>query len=111
MVTKRFFPLLLILVITCSSGCGLLYTNVTRPQSRNFNNTPIGSKKCTINAHKVNLPVMPLATSRVSAEWDIGSIADAAQKAGITKIYYTDLHTFSILLGTYRRNSLIIYGD
>jgi len=54
---------------------------------------------------------MPLATSRVSAEWDIESIADAAQKAGITKIYYTDLHTFSILLGTYRRNSLIIYGD
>lgn len=111
MVTKRWLFLLIILVITGSSGCGLIYTNVVRPHSRDFNNTPLGSKKCTINAHKINLPIMPLAQSRVSAEWDTESIADAAQKAGITKIYYTELHTFSILLGTYRRSSLIIYGE
>jgi hypothetical protein len=95
----------------CSSGCGLIYTNVVRPHSRDFNNTPIGSKQCTINAHKIQVPVMPLARSRVSAEWDTECISDAAQKAGITKIYYTEIHTLEILLGTYKRSSLIIYGD
>ena len=111
MVIKRWSYLLIIMVVICSSGCGLIYSNVVRPHSRDFNHTPIGAKKCTLNAHKVNVPLMPLTTSRVSAEWDTDALAGAAQKAGITMIYYTDLHTLSILFGTYRRSSLIIYGD
>lgn len=110
-MTRRFLFLPILLVITCISGCGLLYTNVTRPHSRDFNNTPIGSKKCTLSAHKINVPLMPLTTSRVSAEWDTEHINEAAQEAGITKIYYTDLRTQEILLSTYRRSTLIIYGD
>jgi hypothetical protein len=111
MVTKHFLFPLIILMIICSSGCGLLYTNVTKPLSRDFNTTPIGSKKCTLSTHKINLPLMPLTTSRVSAEWDTEHINEAAQKAGITKIYYADLRTQEILLSTYRRSTLIIYGD
>jgi hypothetical protein len=110
-VIKHCYFVLFVLTIISSPGCGVLYTNVVRPHSRDFNNTPIGSKKCTLSAHKIQVPIAPLARSRVSAEWDTERINDAAQKAGITKIYYTELKTQEILLGTYRRQTLIIYGD
>jgi len=110
-VIKRWYFILLIPIIISSIGCGVLYTNVVRPHSRDFNNTPIGSKKCTLSAYKIQVSIVPLARSRVSAEWDTEQINDATQKAGITKIYYTELKTQEILLGTYRRQTLIIYGD
>lgn len=108
---KHLLLSLIIPVMIVSSSCGLLYTNVTRPHSRDFNNTPIGSKKCTIRAYKVQVPIIPLARSRVSAEWNTERINKAAQKAGITKIYYTELKTQEFLIGTYRRQTFIIYGD
>ena len=111
MVIKRCFLFLLLPALITSSGCGLLYTNVTRPYSRDFNNTPVGSKKCTMSAHKVQAPLFPLTSSRVSAEWDTTDVNEAAREAGITRIYYADVHTLSFLLNTYRRSTLIIYGD
>jgi len=110
-VIKILIFLLILPIMIASSGCGLLYTNVTRPHSRDFNNTPIGSKKCTISAHKIQVPIMPLARSRVSAEWNTERINETAQKAGIKKIYYTELKTQEFLIGTYRRQTIIIYGD
>ena len=71
---KRWLLSLIIPVMIVSSSCGLLYTNVTRPHSRDFNNTPIGSKKCTISAYKVQVPIVPLARSRISAEWNTDSL-------------------------------------
>ena len=112
MVIKRWsFILLIIAIITTFSGCGLIYTNVVRPHSRDFNNTPIGSKKCIMSAYKVQVPIVPLSRSRISAEWNTERINEAAQKAGITKIYYTELHTKEFLLGTFRRQTIIIHGD
>jgi hypothetical protein len=111
MVIKNFFILLIVPIIIISSGCGLLYTNVTRPLSRDFDNTPIGSKKCTISSYKINVPLLPLTTSRVSAEWDTELISEASRKAGIQKIYYTDVKTVDILLSTIKRQTIIIYGD
>ena len=108
---KSWFFILLIPITLRSIGCGVLYNNVVRPHSRDFNNTPIGSKNCTLSAYKIQAPLMFLGRSRVSAEWDTDRINEAAQKAGITKIYYTELKTQEILLGTYRRQTLIIYGD
>jgi len=54
---------------------------------------------------------MPLVRSRVSAEWNTERINETAQKAGITKVYYTEPKTQEFLIGTYRRQTIIIYGD
>jgi hypothetical protein len=34
-----------------------------------------------------------------------------AREAGITDLHHIDIKTLSILLGTYRRQTLIVYGD
>ena len=108
---KNWLLLPIVFIIIVSSGCGLLYTNTTRPLSKDFDNTPIGSKKCTISSYKINVPLLPLTTSRVSAEWDKELISEASRKAGIKKIYYTEIQTLDVLLSTYRRQTIIIYGD
>lgn len=108
---KNWLLLPIVLVLIVSSGCGLLYTHTTRTLSRDFDNTPIGSKKCTISSYKINVPLLPLTTSRVSAEWDTERISEASRKAGIKKIYYTDVKIVDILLSTLRRQTIIIYGD
>ena len=110
MIRKRLLLLILPIMIA-SSGCGFLCSNVTRPLSRDFDNTPIGAKKCTISTYKINVPLMPLTTSRLSAEWDTERISEASRKAGIQKIYYTEVHTAEILLSTFRQQTIIIYGD
>jgi hypothetical protein len=111
MVIKHCFLFIILPVLIATSGCGLFYTNVTRPYSRDFNNTPVGSKKCTMSAHKVQAPLLPYASTRVSAEWNTTDVEEAAREAGITRIYYADVHTLSFLLNTYKRSTLIIYGD
>ncbi len=111
MVIKNWLLLPIVLIMIVSSGCGLLYTNTTRPLSRDFDNTPIGSKKCTITSFKINVPLLPLTTSRVSAEWDTELISEASRKAEIQKIYYTDVKIVDILFSTLRRQTIIIYGD
>jgi len=110
-VIKNWLFLLILPVMIAYSGCALLYTNVTRPLSRDFDNTPIGSKKYTISTYKINVPLMPLTTSRISAEWDTEHISEASRKAGIQKIYYTDVQISDILFSTLRRQTIIIYGD
>jgi hypothetical protein len=108
MATKRLLSFFIVLILPIVSGCGVVYTNVTRPYSSDFNNTPIGSKQCTINARSVTVPT---GRVRVSAEWATGTIVEAAREKGMTKIYYADQHELNILLGTYRRRSITIYGD
>ncbi len=108
MATKRFLGFFILLILPIVLGCGVVYTNVTRPYSEDFNNTPIGSKQCTISARSITVPT---GRVRVSAEWATGAIIEAAREKGITKLYYADEHEFNILLGTYRRKSLTIYGD
>ena len=111
MVIKNRLLILTVFIMIASSGCGLLYTNTTRTLSRDFDHTPIGSKKCTISSYKINVPLFPLTTSRVSAEWDTERISKASKKAGIQKIYYTDVKVVDILLSTLRRQTIVIYGD
>jgi hypothetical protein len=47
----------------------------------------------------------------VQAQWDTQEVNTVLEKAGITKMYYTDLKTQEFLLGTFRRQTVIIYGD
>jgi hypothetical protein len=111
MVIKNWLFLPMVWVVMVSSGCGLLYTHTTRSLSRDFDHTPVGSKKCSISSYKINVPLVPLTTSRVSAEWDNERISEVSRKAGIQTIYYTDVKVVDILLSTLRRHTIIIYGD
>lgn len=94
---------LIIFFLTGCSSPGILFTNITRPYTTNFNNTPVGSKICRVNAHQLKV--------RVSGEWGSKIVDNAMREAGMTKCYYIDEKTLSILRGTYRRTTLILYGD
>ena len=103
--------ILLLIMVEVFSGCSLsgrLYTNIVEPLSENFNNTPVGTKTCVIKNYRLREPVSRL---NVSAEWSMGYIVEQARKSGITKIYYIDIRTFSVLLDIYRKKDIIIYGD
>jgi len=115
MVTNRFLLILLAVPLLLGSlqGCGLLYTGVVRPESKDFNNTPVGSKSFRLSSYRVQIPLfLPLSrTTRASAQWNTEKINELAAKAGMTQIYYTDFKTEEILLGTLRRQTIIVYGD
>ncbi len=101
----------LTLIVVFFSGCALegrLFSNTVAPLSSDFNNTPVGLKKCVIKNYRVREPVSRL---NVSAEWSRGYVAEQAREAGIENIYYMDVRVLSFLLGIYRRKDLIIYGD
>lgn len=100
--------LLALLLAGCSLPRGLIYSDTTAPYSSEFNETPVGTKRCVIRSHQIKEPV----TGRsIYAEWSADLILREAQKAGIKEIYYMDKRTLSILVGIYKRESLIVYGD
>ena len=112
MVIKQVLTLLVgMLLLVTMTSCGLLYTNVVRQHSKDYNNTPIGSKICSSSAYAIRIPLLPATRQRVQAQWDTNEIKDIAQEAGITRIHFTDLRTQEFLLGTFRRQTIIIYGD
>jgi hypothetical protein len=53
----------------------------------------------------------PFERTRISAQWDTQEVNAVLEEAGITKMYYTDIKTQEFLLGTFRRQTVIIYGD
>ena len=108
MVIRYCIIILIIFLITGCSTPGILYTNMTLPDTTNFNNSPVGSKICRVNAHRLKEPISRVG---VSGEWSSKIIDNAMQEAGMTKCYYVDVKTLSLLLGTYKRTTLILYGD
>ena len=112
MVIKKLFKLLVLwFFFTGTAGCGLLYTNVVRQHSTDYNKTPVGSKSCSLSAFTVRVPLLPLTRQRVQAQWDKDEISDVLSEAGISTIHFTDLKTQEFLLGTFRRVTIIFYGD
>lgn len=110
---RRWCLLSVLSFILGTTGCGLLYTNVVQPHSVDFDNTPIGSKQCALKAFTVRFPLLapPFQTTRISAQWDTEEVNAVLEEAGMTKMYYTDIKTQEFLLGTFRRQTVIIYGD
>jgi len=47
----------------------------------------------------------------VQAQWDRQEISDVLSEAGISTIHFTDLKTQEFFLGTFRRVTIIFYGD
>ena len=91
-----------------SRGVGLLYTNVVVPLDVNMNETPIGKRKGRSELTRV---VEPLTGAQVSVEIDSIAIADAARKAGLTKVYYADIQIKEILFGIFQQRTVLVYGE
>lgn len=105
--------ILLLFAAAAFTGCassipGYIWTDVTRPMMHDFNNTPVGTKQCTVRDHKLE---EPLTGYDFYAHWSTQHLKEEAMKAGITNMYYIDVRTFKVLGGIYRRKDLIIHGD
>ena len=93
------------------SGCfarGLLYTDTIRPLCTDARMTSLGSIRGSNGSKKVQIPTLRVD---LAAEWDSRAIGDIAKKHGITTVYGCDARTKSYILGTWREDSVIIYGD
>lgn len=114
MAIRYIFPLMALLVLSGCSGIGSsslqgnIYTNVVQPYSTDFRDSPVGSRRCVLDEYQFREPVSGYG---VSVEWTAGRVLAAARQAGISRISYTEMQTLSILMGIYRRQRLIIYGD
>lgn len=97
------------ILLSSSSGCvyGLLYTSIDEPLVTNMNSTPRGVQAVNGDTHMVSIP---LTVPGLSAEWDSRAIGDAAKNAGLSEVYYADLHTFSVLGGVWQEQTVQVYG-
>ena len=90
------------------NGCtyGLLYTDSVEPVVTNMRSTPFGSSVAESNTKLVSVPFV---SGSLTASWDSQAIGDAAKRAGLTEIYYADLHTLRIL-GVWQKQTVQVYG-
>ncbi|MCB0324963.1 MAG: hypothetical protein KDD69_15375 [Bdellovibrionales bacterium] len=93
-------------------GCvyGILYTDVTRPLTRNMDVTPNPETKL-VGKSRLNRLSEPLSGLDIRVELASNAIGDAAKQAGMQKIYYADLRQQSVLLGIWQRTTVIVYGE
>ena len=102
---------MLAVLLLLLSGCvsrPMLYSHVTEPATKKFQQTPVGSKQCLVHGYRVR---EPFTGHGISAEWDTHYLNQVALQAGITNVYYADIETLSIFFQIYQRRTLIIYGD
>ena len=95
------------------SGCGvisrgLLYTDTIQPLCKDARGTTLGSQQASGSSKKIEIP-----TARVdlAAEWDSRAIGDIARQHGIKTVYGCDTRRQSYVLGIWRKDEVIIYGD
>jgi hypothetical protein len=95
------------------SGCGVIsrgviYTDTIQPLCRDLRGTSLGTRSASGSSKRIEIP-----TSRIdlSAEWDTRAIGDIAESNGITVVHGCDSRRQSVLLGLWRKDSVIIYGE
>jgi hypothetical protein len=94
-------------------GCGvisrgLLYTDTIQPLCKDARGTTLGSQQASGSSKKIEIP-----TARVdlAAEWDSRAIGDIAKQHGITTVHGCDTRRQSYVLGIWRKDEVIIYGE
>lgn len=110
MVIRGVLLFLAVMMLMACSGRGIVYSNTIKPYSKTFQNTPVGKKVVFINTQTIKTPPF-LGAPGLGGEWDADEIMRLAREAGITELRHIDVKTLSFLLGTYRRQTLIVYGD
>lgn len=94
-------------------GCGvisrgLLYTDTVQPLCKDMRRTSLGSTVASGSSKKIEIP-----TARVdlAAEWDSRAIGDIAKKHGISTVHACESRRQSYVLGIWRKDEVIIYGE
>jgi hypothetical protein len=104
---------LAVALIVGLSGCGvvsrgLLYTDTVQPLCRDLRATDLGGKVGAGSSKRVEIPTTQID---LSAEWDSRAIGDIARKHGISVVHGCDSRRQSYVLGIWRRDEVIIYGE
>jgi hypothetical protein len=109
----RLHHVLVVLLALAFGGCGfvsrgLLYTDTVQPLCRDLRGTTLGSKQGAGSSKRVEIP-----TTRIdmSAEWDTRAIGDIAKQHGISVVHGCDSRRESYVLGIWRKDQVIIYGE
>jgi hypothetical protein len=102
----------LYLLLSCA-GCGtisrgVLYTDTIQPLCTDARGTSLGARSASGSSKRLEIP-----TTRVdiSAEWDSRAIGDIAREHGMQTVYGCDSRRQSFLLGLWRKDEVIIYGE
>ena len=94
--------------IGCAPAKGWLYTDTVEPFCTNMHNTPVGERVGVANTKQLKIPYL---APGLTAVWSSNALADAARNAGITKLQYCDLYTWSLLGGIWQQDNIIVYGE
>jgi len=108
-----FAAVLFALLAPGLSGCGvisrgLLYTDTMQPLCKDARGTVLGDKKGSGSSKRVEIPT---ARIDLAAEWDSRAIGDIARKHGISTVYGCDSRRQAYVLGIWRKDEVIIYGE
>lgn len=87
-------------------GCGLIYSDVTRPLSTNMNVTSRGVNNYSCSTHAIRDPITKI---KLNLEWNDRSVGGCTE--GNKGLYFADKSTFSVLGGLYQEQKTSIYGD
>ena len=91
----------------CTTPVGLLYTDITMPYVTNMNATPLGKKKDEHDMKQIKDPIF----TGFSVNWDSNAIGDIMTRNKFAKGYFADLQTFSVLLGIFGSQAVVVSGD
>lgn len=110
---QRLLTLLILLSVSALSGCsliprGLLYSDYKEPLCHDARGTTLGE---TIDPGSTKSVQIPLTQINLGAEWDTRAIGDIAKKHGIATVYGCDMRREFYLLGIWRRDEVIVYGN
>lgn len=95
------------------SGCalparGFVYTDTVQPLCHDLRGTPLGTKSGDGSSKRIQIPTTRLD---ITAEWDSRAIGDIAKENGIATVYGCDSRIQSLLMGLWRKDTVIVYGE
>ena len=93
--------------VACMRPVGLLYSDMTLPYDLNMNATPIGSKAQSLEINIVKYPI----NESLQIDWASNAVGDIMRKYGMKKAYFADKRSFSLLLGLFGQETVIVSGD
>jgi hypothetical protein len=86
----------------------MLYTDTVQPLCRDLRGTGLGTLVGRGSSKRVEIPTTRID---ITAEWDSRAIGDIARQHGIKTVHGCDSRRQSVLLGLWRRDEVIVYGD
>ena len=95
------------------TGCGrfprgLLYTDYIEPLCQNIRGKELGEKIVAGSTKGIEIPLTRL---NLSTEWSSRAIGDVAKKHGIETVNGCDIRREYYVLGIWRREELLVYGN